>query len=531
MVAGLGGKAQAAVDPTKLLSAIVTINGTVYEYKEEQGQDLGDFVSTIGGFTQRCVRCDMAGSPLAVFFRPDRTSDRVEVVFELGRMFGPVAAAANLGVYTVQILRGGQVLDTVTASTHYWMSRWRWQSAPRPVVADVDALMAQNLLPPYSAPTSSLSTPPPIPYTAYTIMGLAGITPYMPQTGERMDLGLLTEPQAQYVCTRNPAGLAIMRAQGEAAGTMPWHMRDENTNAPISFQKYPKACWFQDQKLGTPFIPVTKTPITIDCAHQPALAYVPYLLTGDPYFLEELQFQATWNYGSCSLGYRPTLSQTRQFAWNMRTLGQCTRITPSTVPSWLLPQSYWSWLMGVHRMFFEANYVNNPSPDKSLFRATDNLNGRGQDGKFPALTWCEPWQSDFLATVLGWLVCMGLTEWRTAFDWVIGGVLARTSSTSGWPRAQASPYEMMLRADGKSPIAGSWAQAWSLNASIAGQTYVNSETWAVTDMTYLTYARGALVYADKLGALSGDNLAWATAQLNTRKWKTQHKWRLGANLL
>ncbi|MHB1207428.1 MAG: hypothetical protein ACYCZX_17815, partial [Rhodospirillaceae bacterium] len=154
-----------------------------------------------------------------------------------------------------------------------------------------------------------------------------------------------------------------------------------------------------------------------------------------------------------------------------------------------------------------------------------------QDGKYPAGTWCEPWQSEFLAAVFGWLVSMGLSEWRTSFDWLIGGTLARTSATSGWPRAQSTPYEMMLRASAKSPFAESWTEAWVLNNTIAGLTYTNSETWVPSTMTYLAYTRGALTYAQMLGALSGDNLSWATGQINARKWKTSYKWRLGAGLV
>jgi hypothetical protein len=499
-----------------------------YEYSEAAGADLGDFISEIGRFTQSCIRCDHPDLPLSVFFRPDRSSGRVEVVFELGRLFN--ASADDMPPYTATIFRGSQLIATIEVPVHYWSSRWRWQSAPRPLIGDADALIDEKLLPPYVWPSSNLSTVAAVPLKPYTIMGLAGITPYMPQTGERPDIGLLTESQAHYVCTRSGLALAVMNAQAEAAGTIPWHMRDENTGAPISFQQYPKASWYQDQKQGAPFIPAIKNPVNIDSAHQPALAYLPYLLTGDPYFLEELQFQATWNYGSFSLGYRPTLSQTRQFAWTVRTLGQCARITPAQVPSWLLAQPYWAALLAIHRQYFETNFVNNPSPIQSIFRATDNLAARPADGRYPAGTWCEPWQSDFLASVFGWLVTMGLTEWRTSFDWIIGGTLARTSSTSGWVRANATPYQMMLRADAKAPLAQSWAEAWLLNSSLGGLTYTTPDTWVVPDMTYLTYTRAALTYAVILGIPVGDSLSWATGQINAARWKTPFKWRIGPGL-
>lgn len=521
--------ATASTYPDAPLMVVATIDGANYEHRENLGKDLGDFVSEIGGFTQGCVRSVVPGSPLTVFFRPDRTSNRVEVVFELGRLFAP-ATSANLGAYSVVISRGNRLLATVNVPAHYWFARWRWQSAPRPIVGNVATLMSQNLLPPYALSASVLSLPPAPKYTPYVIMGLAGVTPYMPQTGERPDIGLLTEPQAQYICTHDKLALDILRAQAEAAGTMPWHMRDENTNAPVNFEQYPAACWYQDQKTGKPFVAIPKSPITIDATHQPALSYFPYLLTGDPYHLEDLQFQATWNYGSQSLSYRPTLSQTRQFAWNMRTLGQCARITPMTVPSWLLGQSYWATLLKAHRLFFQSNYVNNASAIQSVFRATDNLAARPADGKFPAGTWCEPWQSEFLAAVLGWLVSMGHTEWRTSFDWVIGGTMARTSVGSGWVRAQSTPYEMMLRANATSPIVQTWAEAWRLNQDIGGLIYRDPNSWVPSDLTYLVYTRAALVYAEKLGVILTDNLSWANGQINSRRWKTPYKWRLGTGL-
>jgi hypothetical protein len=49
-------------------------------------------------------------------------------------------------------------------------------------------------------------------------------------------------------------------------------------------------------------------------------------------------------------------------------------------------------------------------------------------------------------------------------------------------------------------------------------------------MTYLTYTRGALVYAQQLGTVMTDNLTWATAQLNARHWNTYYKWRIGTGL-
>ena len=80
-------------------------------------------------------------------------------------------------------------------------------------------------------------------------------------------------------------------AQGEAASTVPWIVRDEKTGAPLDVIAYPKASLYGPRG-SDPFIPSLQGPVTPDSAHQPALAYLPFLLTGDPYHLESLQFQA-----------------------------------------------------------------------------------------------------------------------------------------------------------------------------------------------------------------------------------------------
>lgn len=570
----------AAQSATPTLRALVTLAGATYEFKEETGQDLGDFVSTIGNFTQRCIRSEVANVPLTVFFRPDRGSERAEVVFELGRVFS--ATPANLGAYTVTIYRGAQVLARVDIASHYWFSRWRWQSSPRLVVGNLATLAEQNLIPAYDR---SAAPPPALPalkvmplpngdyldldvlaqfsagnyvnaskliitaqqYVAlnssttttaavstsssiYTPMGLAGVTPYMPSTGERPDIGLTTEPQAKFIGTSDQASLDLLRAQAEAAGTMPWHMRDETQTSPFDFRMYPNATWYWSSNGGTPHVKTATTPITIDSAHQPALAYLPYLLTGDPYHLEDLQFQATWNWGALPAAYRPSIPQARAFAWSIRTLAQAARVTPGATPSWLLPRSYWADQLATHRNWFQDNFVNSIRPERLVFRATAPIESTRGETNAPEGTWVDPWQDEFVATVLGWMVAMGFSDWRTAFDWIIGGTIARTSQTSGWIRAHATPYRLILRATKTSPFAASWAEAWVLEQSIAKLTYTDPNKYS-GDFNYLSYSRGSLVYAAKFGTPGAtENLAWSTNQLKARGWNTAYKWRLGTGL-
>jgi hypothetical protein len=546
---------EAATPPAQLLKVVVKLNRATYEFREEQGDQLGDFVSTIGGFTQGCVRAKSAGCPITVFFRPDRNSERFEVVFELGAMFSE--SPAHLGAYTATILRGENVVATIDVPKHYWHSRWRWQSAARPIVGNIDTLIQQNLLPAYdreaglagvplkASPSAALAAiscpapqapvpgepvPPPGAPAFYSVMGLAGL---FPETGERLDVGPVTGAQAEYICTLRETALALMRAQAEAAGTMPWHMRDENTGTPFDLRKYPDATWYPFTSEGKPYVRTITSAVEITSAHQPALAYVPYLLTGDPYHLEDLQFQATWNLGAVTPEYRFNMPQPSALAWNLRTIAQCAKVTPSSVPSWLQPQQYWTEFLRDYRVFFEAEYVNSPRPERIRFRTTRNIDeSRDEGAEAPGGTWIDPWADDLVALVLGWMVAMGFSDWQRAFDWKIGSTVARTSRSAGWRRAHATPYRLIVRASNEAPVAADWAAAWALEERIAKLEYTDANTWADNDMTYLTYTRGVLVYIDRLKAWDvTENLAWATGQLNAKNWDTDYRWQLGKGLI
>lgn len=649
------------------LTVEITLDGETFTARQIDGEDLGDFVSEIGGFTQRCIKVDVQGIPLKVYFRPDRDDTRQEVVFELGNFLN--LNPENLGAYSVTIRDNGSTLATLEIPVHYWFSRWRWQSSQRPIVTATGDLIDAGLLPPYDvnayqsssatspppvsppppppvspppSPPPPVSPPPPPPVSPppvspppppppivvsppppppvvvsppppivspppatggdnavvdsariislltkglsggslsssdvnlilqrynvpiaipallarvasakraadpspntrapavreqkneslgispdiseYQIMGLAGLYPYMPGTGERPEIGPVTDPQAEYICTGSVSALNKLMAQAEASATMPWHIRDETTSSPFDFRTYPTATWYYDSRTGSPWIKATApdTPVTLDSAHQPALAYLPYLLTGDPFFLEALQFQATWNHGELPPTYRPSISQPRQYAWSVRTMAQCARITPDVTPVWLMPRSYWADMLEVYRHHLEDVYIDALSPERSVFRVTSSI----PDTEF------RPWQNEFLVAITGWLLDMGFVEWRRSFEWFAGSTLSRTDRDGDWNRAYSTPYILHIRADTHSPWVESWAEAWELNREKQGFVDADPDTWAVSsDLTYLSYTRGALTYIARLTDVDvSERISWATGIMSTLN-SPPYKWRFSA---
>lgn len=539
----LNRHAFAAGDTSGDLSVTITLDGRDLVFAQSAGVDLGDYKAS--RFTQRCIRTDVAGSPLSVFFRPDRDSDRVEIVVELGRMWGKANAdAKHLGAYRAVIRKGARELATVSVPRHWWFARWRWQSSPRPIIRTPAELLKAKLLPPYAQSAANFAEPAHQSKAAVYEhpMDTGGLQTDVSAAGERLEIGPLTEFQADYIITGRDASLAALRAQAEAAASMPMHVRDENTHAPVDLFQYPDLDWYQ-RPAGTPWV---KGPQAIrdadnkvtcewnlDSSHDPALNYVPFLLTDDPFHLEELQFQGNQTLGWVAYHRSENKLQivypgeTRSFAWSMRTMFQLASVTPEATPKWLKPRSHWKRIVADNLKWFTKHYVENPSPACAVFSAG------------PRIDDVAGWQEDFVTFCLGWAVLMGFEEWRPAFRWKLKATLARSNGKSGWPRRWCSPYYMDVaktEPDGmytdRSPPdiwLTSWKDAWETfrkdpDNKVEGPI-ADTNSWAQSNSPdFLIYTRGVLALATQLGvAEAREPFAFVEEMVKGEGYMT-HKW-------
>lgn len=502
------GSSAAEADP---LTAEIEIDGRTYRYAEAASSDLGDYADPEGRFVQTCRLARDPGLPaMAVMFRRDRGSDRAEAVFELGRVSAAPGEPADLGPYRVRIWRGETRVAAVDVPRHHWFARWRWQSALRPVRANIRTLAANGLLLPLEIP-AHMTRKRPDPYFSYEVMGLAGLASGMGATGDRPDIGPITEYQAEYACTGNPAALSTMMAQAEAGGTVPWNIRDERTHAPVDTLAYQEASLYPNR--GKPHIESVPNPAVVpDSAHQPAVAYLPFVLTGDPYHLETLQFQAAWNVLAQPPDWRYRIGQVRAHAWSLRTLAGAARVTPAAVPQWLLPQRHWRALLDKERDWMTSTFVRGGGPLAAVFHSTHQEFGLRAADPVPAQTYIAVWQEDFEAIILAWLVLMGFEDWREIARWKLGSTIARTDGQSGWVRGMCTPYMLMLRRSVDAPLCQSWREAWALNDSVQHFKLTDTDTVPIGDY-YLPITRAALAMAVHLGErAAAPCVSWANAQ-------------------
>ncbi len=444
--------------------AAAALAGTVRVIPEGRAPVLYDLAQAVDGgsfqgegFTQRLFWLPRAPEfpALSICYRPDEDGRRHELVFELSD--ATAREAVELGGYAVTLEIGGRTVLRGATPRHYWAARWRLQTAPRPRIRRVEALVKAGLVPAYSPAT------PRVAYHGkrYEPMGLADTTAYMATTGERNDLGLFPEWTANFLASGDEADAEAMMANAEATATFPWHWRDE-TRRIFNIDRHPD--WSIDNRFAPPD-KVASWPAkrdqaapTVDDAHQPQLTYVPYLVTGDLYYLEELQFQANWHMWSGGSGQGLGLlsdSQVRGFAWTLRQLAMAAAVTPGTVPASLLSRDYFLRKLENNRKWYVEQTVESIDPVAQTFHfpwVTD-------------VTLVASWQEDFIAIVLGQIVRMGFTAWRPIHDWACVNLVARGSGAGGWPRSVPVWYYITLLQSNGMP-ATDWSMLAQRNAAV-----------------------------------------------------------------
>jgi hypothetical protein len=476
---GAGSAAGGLRRTDRSYAAIITLGGARFVFDSAAGEDLGAYA---GDFVrQGCIRVMRKDTPLTVYFRPDIGLARLEVVVELGRIWleGTGFAAAHITTpYTCEIRHNGRAVAMVRVPYHWWFSRWRWQSAPRPIVRSRAQLLEKRLAVPYGRSGLYGGGRGPREVEWSGPMDTAGIDTYMPATGDRADIGLLTEHQAAYFITGSSAALASLLAQGEACGTMPIHWRDERTGALVDVYEHPR---IGADKEGRPRIGLAPRPrlsgpgsrfdpryIVYDTAHAPAASYLPFVLTDDPFFLEELEAQGSFailqHAWFRNLYHLPGLAlpgQPRAFAWGMRSLFQLGVVAPEKPPRWLMGRHYWRRCIA-DNLAFARLYMKSPARVHRIFRA------------FPQSNPVYPWQGSYLAVALGAGVWMGQEDWRDFYRWYYASVTPLCNGRSGWNREWPTPYyfrvmrlpnthKVMLVQDTAldNETAASWGEAWA----------------------------------------------------------------------
>ena len=355
------------------------------------------------------------------------------------------------------------------------------------------------------------------------VMGSGLTTEYMPGTGGRPDLGPLPRWGARHLLAMDPRTAEVTMGTADQAGSFRIHHRDPDTGLPIDAEAYPDATTHsnfvgQSAHLGCDTCLSVYDPAarytTADTAHQPSLAYLPYLLTGDHYYLEELHFWAGWNPMATDPANRGGAKglldwqQTRAQAWSLRTLAETAYITPDDHPL----KASWNRQVDHNIDRYLARYVGGPD---------DSALGVVEPTLWQAGVANAPWQNDYLTWSFGHLIELGFTEAEPMRAWFARSPRDRMVG-DGFCWIFAAQYNHVVRDAPTSPIYTDIAQVYRATVepdvrdlACGGQAMADALGLRLGEMTgYATSAQGypAIMQASLASAvdsgIEGSDPAW-----------------------
>ncbi|HET6586267.1 MAG TPA: hypothetical protein VFG67_00675 [Oleiagrimonas sp.] len=273
-------------------------------------------------------------------------------------------------------------------------------------------------------------------------------TQTMQNTGAQPAIGPLPRWTSVYIVDPDVRAYRWMLANTDALGAYSIHYRDMQTGWPVSIRKHPyatiintvsatrlagqsgkKAAKYKADLLQKctnnavvkgcdhPWYN-TENPNHWDNAHQPAESYVPYMVTGDYYYLSELAFGASHNNIWPNERYRhyskgligPSHGQVRGKAWVLREMADA---------AWLLPDDYplkaeFNANVVDSLKYWNKKYTHNPKANPLALMdggAIYDLNGGKRNG-------IAPWQHNFLTWSAGHAAELGFAGAAAFRDWL-----------------------------------------------------------------------------------------------------------------
>ena len=386
--------------------------------------------------------------------------------------------------YDAEIRINGKLAFRQAALTHYHHARWRkvfWTGAePRIHLRhDIPYLLASGALPNYDqavVPSSAALEKMRLDWHSADKGPMA--TPLLQKSmgagGGRPDIGLQHAWAAMYLLSMDARAREVTLGLGDHAGAWPIHYRDRATGEAVSIEDYPYARTFrlgsdsynrstrkhEDLPACTAPAPCA-TPYRPDTAHQPSLAYLPYLVTGDSYYLDELHFWANWNLLTMVPAYRGFdkglvhRDEVRGQAWSLRTLGHAAYITPDAH----LLKRYFNKVLQHNLDYYNEQFASGKANQLGFIDARATGYAVVYGGPTGANTGIAPWQDDFFTSAVGHLAEMGFTSARPILEWKARFPVGRMMAP-GFCWIDASVYALMVRPGAREPYFSSLADAW-----------------------------------------------------------------------
>ncbi len=274
---------------------------------------------------------------------------------------------ATTVTYDVVVTVNGETVFTKAAVQHYYLTRWRKLFAtgsmpPAEVTPDLDPFNETRALPPYLPLVTNVVSSADRCGLRHPEAGRAPARTW-PDQRSRPELAPYPDWTARYLVHKNQTQRTFVLANGDLSGSWPIHVRERegSANSGVGSERYVSLdqrpnIWYDLRAQGTGFDYLRGTPMPMreyqsttpgpgqsplipDNAHQPSLAYVPYLLTGDRYYAEEMAFWANYSmlrtYNGDGVRSSQGILQSNEvqgFGWALRNIVDAAAYYPDASP-------------------------------------------------------------------------------------------------------------------------------------------------------------------------------------------------------
>jgi hypothetical protein len=228
--------------------------------------------------------------------------------------------------YSATINQNGSAAKTVSGITQYPFSWWRWDVATDAAHAHADTpILMVKYDPAYLAKSGailnydlsggidnaqliSVGTGWDAPFVAGSGGLLNGITQGMSNSGTRPDIGPLNAWETGCIRSQATDACRVALIWAWSSAQIPWHYRDKANATWVNIDKHPS--WYARNTDATGATgPVTAPDATsngwtTDQNHTPSLNYWAYLSTGERWYLDGLQAQASFQIDSTNTAER-----------------------------------------------------------------------------------------------------------------------------------------------------------------------------------------------------------------------------------
>jgi hypothetical protein len=366
--------------------------------------------------------------------------------------------------YYVEIVAGDSFLFIRLAVHHPWLARYRMtfplnSLAESTVTHDFAPAISAGALPHYRPDPAPPAYPYAVTTPAFDVLGVGGIFFPMAGPGGRPDIAPYPDWTARFLATQDGAARAYMLACGDHAGTFWGHFREPEdgpykglgADRLISIQERPSFLAYTFGKAGQ--IPLGKQDATPDlrpnAAHAPSLAYVPYLVTGDRYYADEMKFWANHhllaNWGAADLprgssGLIVGNSTGRAIAWSLRDLADAAAYLPDDDPA----KPYFARAVKANLEYLDRHAETKVGPLGMAWVGPMGASNSRKDVA-GAHVWVQPWQQTFLAWAVHHANGQGFPggeRWKRQA--VAFHLRLFTSTAEGYPREYAGPDSIAI---------------------------------------------------------------------------------------